>query len=517
MTTPGKHSKKDKNEQTSQVVSSQHPPSWQLTTKITVSGVRFLRQRLENGIVRRNTQMHDDPLRFLSRAGAFGKIIVTITCLACLGLAYFKPQGVAGADRILKDTASGQLYFLDETSNSKVLRPMINLTSARLLTGQHGSPRAVKSSELGRYQRSQLTGIPGAPYDTPFVNGSASYWSVCDTVSRPNSSNPTVKVAVLATEPQLGPDTATTLAGEQAVLTRFRDQTYLVDAKGRHALDLGNTAITSAIGLPPSTLATPVSEAMFNALPASDPLILPEIVQAGAPNTVGLDPAIGIGTVITDSTTTSKQFYVVLVDGIARIDPATAAALRNTDTFGHMDPPVIPADKIAAAPPRLYPSPLHTVKITDRAQQPVLCWSWAKTGTDAAAPQVSIEVGKQLPLSAAKLNTKAEQVTTGITVYQTGAGRDGNEPTGRFIRIINPTGNPENRYYIDPGGIAYGVPEPSAESALGLSDPQLAPWPVIKLLATGADLTAGNAGLEHDALLPDPKPRAIPTQKAAPK
>ncbi|WP_207567774.1 type VII secretion protein EccB, partial [Mycobacteroides abscessus] len=67
-----------------------------------------------------------------------------------------------------------------------------------------------------------------------------------------------------------------------------------------------------------------------------------------------------------------KQHYVVLIDGIAPIDPATAAALRNTDSFGHLDPPVVPADKIAAAKPRVYPSPLHRVQIIDRATQPVL-------------------------------------------------------------------------------------------------------------------------------------------------
>ncbi|GAT02520.1 type VII secretion protein EccB [Mycolicibacterium fortuitum subsp. acetamidolyticum] len=499
------------------VVSSQNPPSWQLTTKVSVSGVRFLLRRLENAIVRRNTAQFDDPLRFYSRATTYGIIGTVIVAVICVGLAYFKPQGMPGADRILRDTASSELFLLDDANGSKILRPVLNLTSARLLASQHATPRAVKGSELGRYPRGQKTGIPGAPYDTPFANGPASYWSACDTVSRPTSAHPEVSVSVLADEPIFGPGTATPITGEQAILARYRDQTYLVDATGRHALDLTNTAVTSAIGLPPATVSTPLSEAMYNAIPAGDPLVLPEIAQAGAPNTVGLAPNITIGTVITDGTAAGRQLYVVLADGIARIDPATASALRNTDTFGHLDPPVVPADKIAAAPTRTYDSPLHRVQLVDRAANPVLCWSWSKTGTDAAAPQTVISAGKQLPLPQAKLDRKAHQDTTGVTVYQTGAGRDGNDSTGRFVRIINPTGNPESRFYIDPGGIRYGLPETSAEKALGLSDPQLAPWPVIRLLAVGPDLTQGNAALSHDSLPPDPSPKAIPTTASAPR
>ena len=114
-----------------------------------------------------------------------------------------------GADRILRDTASSELFLLDDANGSKILRPVLNLTSARLLASQHATPRAVKGSELGRYPRGQKTGIPGAPYDTPFANGPASYWSACDTVSRPTSAHPEVSVSVLADEPIFGPGTAT--------------------------------------------------------------------------------------------------------------------------------------------------------------------------------------------------------------------------------------------------------------------------------------------------------------------
>lgn len=39
-----------------------------LTTKVQVSGWRFLLRRLEHAIVRRDTRMFDDPLQFYSRS-----------------------------------------------------------------------------------------------------------------------------------------------------------------------------------------------------------------------------------------------------------------------------------------------------------------------------------------------------------------------------------------------------------------------------------------------------------------
>ena len=58
----------------------------------------------------------------------------------------------------------------------------------------------------------------------------------------------------------------------------------------------------------------------------------------------------------------------------------------------------------------------------------------------------------------------------------------------------------------------YGLPEAQADKALGLTNPQLAPWPVIRLLAAGPDLTQANALLAHDTIPADPTPKAIPTR-----
>ncbi|CKO11582.1 ESX-1 secretion system protein EccB1 [Mycobacterium tuberculosis] len=68
-----------------------------LTTKVQVSGWRFLLRRLEHAIVRRDTRMFDDPLQFYSRSIALGIVVAVLILAGAALLAYFKPQGKPAA------------------------------------------------------------------------------------------------------------------------------------------------------------------------------------------------------------------------------------------------------------------------------------------------------------------------------------------------------------------------------------------------------------------------------------
>ncbi len=63
--------------------------SFRLTTKVQVSGWRFLLRRVEHAIVRKDTRMFDDPLQFYSRAVSAGIIIAVLVCLGAALLAYY--------------------------------------------------------------------------------------------------------------------------------------------------------------------------------------------------------------------------------------------------------------------------------------------------------------------------------------------------------------------------------------------------------------------------------------------
>src|SRR6185437_10253237 len=149
-----------------------------LTTKVQVSGWRFLLRRVEHAIVRRDTRMFDDPLQFYSRSVSLGILVAVLILVGAGLLAFFKPAGKLGGSSLLTDRATNQLYVLI----SGQLHPVYNLTSARLILGNPSSPAAVKTSELSKLPLGQTIGIPGAPYATPVSGGSASNWALCDTV-----------------------------------------------------------------------------------------------------------------------------------------------------------------------------------------------------------------------------------------------------------------------------------------------------------------------------------------------
>lgn len=144
-----------------------------LTTKVQVSGWRFLLRRLEHAIVRRDTRMFDDPLQFYSRSIALGIVVAVLILAGAALLAYFKPQGKLGGTSLFTDRATNQLYVL----LSGQLHPVYNLTSARLVLGNPANPATVKSSELSKLPMGQTVGIPGAPYATPVSAGSTSIWT----------------------------------------------------------------------------------------------------------------------------------------------------------------------------------------------------------------------------------------------------------------------------------------------------------------------------------------------------
>lgn len=292
-----------------------------LTTKVQVSGWRFLLRRLEHAIVRRDTRMFDDPLQFYSRSIALGIVVAVLILAGAALLAYFKPQGKLGGTSLFTDRATNQLYVL----LSGQLHPVYNLTSARLVLGNPANPATVKSSELSKLPMGQTVGIPGAPYATPVSAGSTSIWTLCDTVARADSTSPVVQTAVIAMPLEIDAS-IDPLQSHEAVLVSYQGETWIVTTKGRHAIDLTDRALTSSMGIPVTARPTPISEGMFNALPDMGPWQLPPIPAAGAPNSLGLPDDLVIGSVFQIHTDKGPQYYVVLPDGIAQVNATTAAA-----------------------------------------------------------------------------------------------------------------------------------------------------------------------------------------------
>lgn len=469
-----------------------------LTTKVQVSGWRFLLRRLEHAIVRRDTRMFDDPLQFYSRSIALGIVVAVLILAGAALLAYFKPQGKLGGTSLFTDRATNQLYVL----LSGQLHPVYNLTSARLVLGNPANPATVKSSELSKLPMGQTVGIPGAPYATPVSAGSTSIWILCDTVARADSTSPVVQTAVIAIPLEIDAS-IDPLQSHEAVLVSYQGETWIVTTKGRHAIDLTDRALTSSMGIPVTARPTPISEGMFNALPDMGPWQLPPIPAAGAPNSLGLPDDLVIGSVFQIHTDKGPQYYVVLPDGIAQVNATTAAALRATQAHGLVAPPAMVPSLVVRIAERVYPSPLpdEPLKIVSRPQDPALCWSWQRSAGDQS-PQSTVLSGRHLPISPSAMNMGIKQIHGTATVYLDG---------GKFVALQSPDPRyTESMYYIDPQGVRYGVPNAETAKSLGLSSPQNAPWEIVRLLVDGPVLSKDAALLEHDTLPADPSPRKVP-------
>jgi type VII secretion protein EccB len=472
---------------------------FRLTTKVQVSGWRFLLRRVEHAIVRRDTRMFDDPLQFYSRAVMIGIVLAVLICLGAALLAYFKPLGKRGGDSLLVDRTTNQLYVVMPGTDQ--LRPVYNLTSARLVLGNPGTPSAVKSDELNRMSKGQPIGIPGAPYATPVSSVAESTWTLCDTVTKAESVAPKVNTSVivlpLVRDSSVGP-----MRPDQGMLVTYEGGDWLVTDRGRHAIDLGDRAVTSAVGIPVTAKATPISTGLFNALPNVGPWQLPQIAAAGAPNTLGLPANLVIGSVFQTVTESGEQQYVVLPDGVAKVNDPTAAALRAGNSYGLVAPPAVESSVVARIAEQVYVSPLpdKALEMQLREETPTLCWSWQRQPGDQGA-KISVISGRRLPIPAAALNNGIDQIGGDATVFING---------GQFIRLQSPDPRyGESMYYVDPQGVRYGIPNDDTAQDLGLTGPLTAPWQVVSLLVDGPVLSKQAALLEHDSLPADPNPRKV--------
>jgi type VII secretion protein EccB len=157
----------------------------QVTTRAQVNGYRFLIRRLEHALIRADSRMIHDPMRGQIRSLLVGLVIAILITGAAGVLAFFKPSPNIGNAQILLSTSNGGLYV----RIGDRLHPVLNLASARLITGKPDAPKSVSDKWLNQLPRGPMVGIIGAPNS---IHGGAdmrmSAWTVCDTVQTPDVS-----------------------------------------------------------------------------------------------------------------------------------------------------------------------------------------------------------------------------------------------------------------------------------------------------------------------------------------
>lgn len=465
-------------------------------------------RRIASGVALHDTRMLVDPLRTQSRSVLVGAMILATGLIGCFLFSIIRPSGAAGTDAILADRETAALYV----KLGDQLHPVLNLTSARLITGQPDNPTLVKSSELDQFARGNMLGIPGAPERMTANTTRDAYWTVCDSLAGATG------VTVIAGEPTAGGERAATLPAGHGVLVENEGRTWLLWDGKRSPVDLADRAVTGGLGIGGGVTPQPIATGLFNAIPEAPPLTSPVIPGAGAPAGVELPVPAPIGAVVVAfEADNSLRHYAVLADGLQPISGVLASILRNTNSYGFAQPPRLGADDVARIPVAhiidtdAYPS--DRVTLVDSAADPVTCASWAKT-EGAQEASLTLLSGAALPIPDG-LRT-VELVSSGT-------------PGGPADRVALPPGA---GYFVDSGGalfwvsdigVRYGIDGADGAdgadgsdtvAALGLTAAPLPiPWPVLSQFAAGPTLSRDDALLAHDSLAPNPAPARLDTSR----
>ena len=467
------------------------------------SGHLFYNRRLRAATTRFSARMkHDD--RKQTAAIVLSMVLVAIGAGWMMLLNVLKPTGVVGDSAIIGDRDSGAIYARIDGR----LYPALNLTSARLATGTAGQPTWVKPAEIAKYPTGPLVGIPGAPAAMAVNRGAASAWSVCDTAGRPRSGDKPVVTSIAGA--LSGDGRATPLHDDAGLLVTFEGNTYVLWGAKRSQIDPTNRAVTLSLGLDPGVTApVEISRALFDGLPATEPLRVPQVPEAGTPSK--WVSGSQVGAVLQDQTASGgSQFYVLLPHGVQKISSFVADLLRSANSYGATAPRVVSPDvlvnipDVTSLPVDYYPK--GRLNFVDPSANPTTCVGWEKASTDPQA-RVAIYNGRGLPVPASIDNRivhlvrddrdPASVVANQVLVLP-GAANFVTSTSGVITAYSR-----ESLFWVSDNGVRFGIDADEATlRALGL-DPAAAvqaPWPLLRTFVAGPALSRQAALLARDTV-----------------
>jgi type VII secretion protein EccB len=486
-----------------------------LTSRLQVTAHYFWNRRNASALSHHGVRLEYDPEQ-RRMAGIILGFTFTVLAVALMAiLAWFKPAGQVGSSGILADRDTGAIYVLVDGR----LHPALNLVSARLIAGDNSRPTFVKANELTKYPQGPIVGIVGAPTQMPIRSGLRSEWAVCDTAPKATpiaSAAEQPVVTAIAGPLQVGLRSAP-LAMPDAILARHEQKTYVVWDGHRSEIDLANKSVALALGIDSTTAAPmPMSTALFDAIPATDPLVNPVIPNAGAPSPWNLGQPAVIGSVLSVhdlQRNGADTFYVLLPTGVQRISPFVASLLRSQNSFGDAAPVAVSPDRLAPVPVvdilavGYYPATrLHLV---DTAVAGTTCLAWSKGSTDSAA-QVAVLSGQGLPIPP-ESDTRVLHLVKDAGGDLAAAEADQvyiGQGSTNLVMTTNAdpgSGSRESLWWISDQGVRYGIAltdETLRPLGVAPADARQAPWPLIRVFAPGPALDRLDAMTQHDSLIP---------------
>ena len=468
------------------------------------SGHLFYNRRLKAAITRFSVRMkHDDRKQQAAVALSLVFVLIGIGWMALLHV--MKPAGLVGQSAIIGNRDTGAIYAKIDGR----LYPALNLTSARLAVGSAAAPTWVKASEIAKYPTGPMIGIPGVPDSLTVTPNSTSAWSVCDTAPARGSGAPPVVTSIAGELTTAG--RAAPMDPSQAVLVTHKGATYVIWGGQHSQIDPTDRSVTFNLGLDPGvTYPIEISNALFDAMPATEPLVVPAIPQLGTPSTWLAGSTVGSVLQTQDANGAVTGFYVLLPNGLQKITSFVADLIRTALAQGSATPTLVSPDKLIHIPVvemldvGYYPS--GKLNFVDTAADPVICVAWQKESTD---PQATITVfsGRGLP------------VPIGMDPRLVRLVRDDRNPgsveadqalvlpgAANFVATtsgVATSNSRESLYWLSPQGVRFGVQwEQKTLDALGLNPGGAvqAPWPIVRTFAAGPAISRDAALLARDTI-----------------
>lgn len=231
------------------------------TTRSQVSGHRFMRRRVEHGLIYGDIRMIHDPLAARRRSAIFGVVAVALIAAGSGLFAWLRPNPDPGAAAILR-AGDGAMYVrVGET-----VHPVTNLTSARLIAGSPEDAQRVGEERLAEMPRGVPLGIDTAP--AMFAPGDAEdvAWSACQDGKE--------RVIVIAGEPPAE------LGQGRALVVAQGDDEWLLTQHGRAKLPPADNArgriIRRALGVDANVTRAQVSAPVLSAIRELPPVSVPD-------------------------------------------------------------------------------------------------------------------------------------------------------------------------------------------------------------------------------------------------
>jgi type VII secretion protein EccB len=472
------------------------------------SGHLFYNRRLRAAITRFSVRMkHDDRKQ---QAAVALSIVLVLLGVGWMALLHFmKPAGLIGESAIIGDRDTGAVYA---KINGR-LYPALNLTSARLAVGNAATPVWVKASEIAKDPTGPTIGIPGVPDGLPITSSAVSAWSVCDTSNTlgatRGSGTPAVVTSIAGQLSAFG--RAAPMGPTQAILAIHKGATYVIWRGQRSRLDPTERSVTFNLGLDPGvTYPIGISNSLFDAMPSTEPLVLPTIPDAGTPSQWLAGATVGSVLETRDANGAVNGFYVLLPGGVQKITSFVADLLRTGDSQGSATPTLVAPDKLIHIPVvdvlnvDYYPS--GKLDFIDTSANPVTCVGWEKQSSDPQA-RITVFSGRGLPVPISmdshlvhlvRDDRDPDSVEANQTLALPGAANFVATTSG-----VLAAGSRESLYWLSPQGVRYGIqPDQRTLQALGI-DPHYAvqaPWPIVRTFAAGPAISRDAALVARDAL-----------------